>query len=115
MRSVAEQRKLVQDGKSQTMNSKHIDHDNDGDSEAVDIVVYVEGRVSWDIGYYGMVAEAFRQASIDLDVELRWGGSWTVLNKEHSASQAYTNYLDRKQKEGKVPFVDGMHFELYRG
>ena len=50
-RSVAEHKHLVDSGKSWTMDSKHL-YQSDGFAHAVDFVVYVNGKVSWDIQYY---------------------------------------------------------------
>lgn len=83
LRSVSRQQKLVMEGKSKTMNSRHLT------GHAVDIVVYVEGKVSWDFKYYEQVAGHILGLAAKMDIPLIWGGSWK-------------------------DFKDGPHFELNR-
>jgi peptidoglycan LD-endopeptidase CwlK len=66
-RTVEEQAELVREGKSKTMNSKHIT------GEAFDIAVLKNGKVSWDFNDYkpfGVLGE---------DIGLEWGGSWATF------------------------------------
>ena len=117
LRSRSRQKELVASGKSQTMNSKHLDHPSTPDiidSWAIDVYAYVDGAVSWDVGYYVKIAEAFRIAGIELNHNIRWGGSWTVLNQEDSALAAYDGYIKRKNQAGAQPFVDAPHFEIIK-
>lgn len=60
LRTKERQKQLVAEGKSQTMSSPHLT------GEAVDVVAYVGGQVSWDIALYRKIAEAFKQAGQDL-------------------------------------------------
>ena len=80
LRSVERQKKLVASGKSTTMNSRHIT------GHAVDLFPY---PVSWDWQFFYPIAEAMKQASRQLDVDLEWGGDWKS-------------------------FPDGPHFQLSR-
>lgn len=80
LRSVERQKKLVATGKSTTMNSRHIT------GHAVDLFPY---PVSWDWQFFYPIAEAMKQASKQLDVDLEWGGDWKS-------------------------FPDGPHFQLSR-
>ena len=86
MRSLDRQKQLVAEGKSKTMNSRHLDNGH-GVSEALDIAVYVDGKLTWEIGHYRKVAAAFFKAAIELGVQIEWGGLWQT-------------------------FVDGPHFQL---
>ncbi|AUR83848.1 D-alanyl-D-alanine carboxypeptidase [Vibrio phage 1.042.O._10N.286.45.B8] len=86
VRTIEKQREYYNAGKSKTMNSRHMENKN-GVSEALDIAVYVNGKITWDIKYYRKVAQAFFKAAIELNVQIRWGGLWES-------------------------FVDGPHFEL---
>ncbi|WON77821.1 M15 family metallopeptidase [Serratia sp. UGAL515B_01] len=88
LRSVARQRELVRDGKSQTMNSRHIT------GHAIDVVAYIGKDISWEWKYYEQIAAAFKQASSELNVPIEWGGDWKTLkdgphfqlpHKEHPA------------------------------
>lgn len=83
LRTVDRQKELVDQGASQTMNSKHIG------GNAIDIGVYIESGLTWEIRYYRKVAQAFFTAAIELGVQIEWGGLWES-------------------------FIDGVHFELKR-
>lgn len=69
-RSVARQRELVAKGASQTMNSRHLT------GHAVDLVVLVNGVVSWHWPLYHKLAVAMKQAAKDVGVKIEWGGDW---------------------------------------
>ena len=86
MRTIEEQEKLVADGKSQTMNSRHLVQD-DGYSHAIDIAVYNRDGLTWEVGYYRKVVQAFFTAAIEENVQINSGVLWRT-------------------------FVDGPHIEL---
>lgn len=70
-RTLKRQAKLVEQKLSWTMNSRHIP------GYAVDIVVYINGKVTWHGGAYTRVwKEAFEPASKELKVPLKWGGNF---------------------------------------
>ena len=73
MRDAVRQKKLVESGASQTLNSRHLT------GHAVDVAALVEGRVRWDWPLYGRIAAAFKAAARDLDTPLIWGGDWPRL------------------------------------
>ena len=109
LRTVEQQRKHVQSGASQTMNSKHLTGD------AVDLMAWAAGRASWEMPYYFKIAEAMRLAAIEEKVSIRWGGAWTVQDLPNffgTAADAYESYVDTRRKQGRRPFIDGPHFEL---
>ncbi len=83
LRTQERQRQLVAEGASQTMNSRHLT------GEAVDVAAYVGGAVSWDFPLYQKISEAFKQAALELNTPIEWGGEWKTL-------------------------VDGPHFQLKR-
>lgn len=83
VRSLERQKELVEAGKSQTMNSRHLT------GKAVDIAVFVDGKVTWDFKYYKEVADHIKVMAILNDIAIVWGGDW-------------------------VSFKDGPHFELDR-
>lgn len=89
LRTPEEQAENVKNGTSQTMKSRHLPNGN-GLSEAIDIVIYVNGSVNWDIKYYRKVAGAFFKAAFELGIAIEWGGHWESL-------------------------VDGPHFQLSGG
>ena len=73
LRTVERQKQLVAEGKSQTMNSRHLT------GHAVDVVAYVGNQVSWEWPLYEKIAAAFRQASQELNIPVEWGGDWKTL------------------------------------
>ena len=109
LRSVETQRKYVAAGKSQTMASKHIE------GRAVDLIAYVDGKVSWELNLYDDLADAMKAAAIEQGVALKWGAAWNVpdITKWNGTMEkAMMHYVDTRRKEGKRPFIDGPHFEL---
>ena len=67
LRSKSRQRKLVNDGKSKTMNSRHLT------GHAVDIAPW---PISWDWDEFYPIADAMKEAADELGVDLEWGGDW---------------------------------------
>ena len=70
MRTVERQRELVAKGASTTMNSRHLD------GHAVDLGAYVDGTVRWDWPLYHKIADAMKEAALELQVDMDWGGDW---------------------------------------
>lgn len=106
LRTKATQALYVKQGKSQTMNSKHLD------GLAVDLAAWVNGTINWNFDYYFKIADAVRKASIELGMKVKWGGAWRYLNDYDSSRKAYDAYIAERKKLGKKPFLDGVHFEL---
>ncbi|CAI1685480.1 M15 family metallopeptidase [Serratia fonticola] len=73
VRSMARQRDLLREGKSQTLRSRHLT------GHAVDVVAYLGREISWDWKYYEQIAEAFKRASVELKIPIEWGGGWKTL------------------------------------
>lgn len=88
LRSLSTQKKYVNEGKSQTLNSMHLRQES-GYSHAVDFAVYLGSDITWDIKYYRKVIQAFFTAAIEEGVQIRAGGLWQ-------------------------DFIDGPHIELDR-
>tara|TARA_R110002051_G_scaffold108883_1_gene181668 strand:+ start:639 stop:1055 length:417 start_codon:yes stop_codon:yes gene_type:complete len=110
VRSVARQKKLVNSGASQTMNSKHIT------GEAVDLMAYMDGRGSWEISLYDEVATAMKFGAREVDLSIRWGAAWHVPNiakADWSMEEIMNQYIDIQRAAGKRPFIDAPHFEIY--
>lgn len=83
LRTLERQKQLVAQGKSQTMNSRHLDNGN-GVSEAIDIKVYVGGQIVWEHRYFRRVIQAFVRAAIELGIQLEFGGLWeTFIDSPH--------------------------------
>lgn len=83
LRTFERQKELFEAGKSQTMNSRHLR------GLAVDIAVFIDGKINWDFPNYTLVAEHIKEVAKELDIPIQWGGDWTS-------------------------FKDGPHFELHR-
>ena len=109
LRTIETQRKYVATGKSQTMESKHLT------GEAVDLVAYINGQVSWELNLYDNIADAIKQAAIEKNVAIRWGAAWNVPDIRlwrGTMEEAMVYYIDTRRKQNKRPFIDGPHFEL---
>ena len=70
LRTLERQKTLVARGASTTLNSRHIT------GHAVDLGAYVDGEVRWDWPLYHKIAEAMKQAALELKVDMDWGGDW---------------------------------------
>jgi len=108
LRTIEEQEALVAKGASQTMKSKHLD------GLAVDLMAYVDGRGCWEVSVYDEVADAVKQAAIELDVPIRWGAAWNVPDIrawDDNMEEAMNYYIDERRGQNRRPFIDGPHFE----
>ena len=109
VRTEERQKELVAKGASKTMKSKHLD------GNAVDLMVYVDGRGCWELNLYDEVADAMRQAAIEEGVPVRWGCAWhidNIVDYDGTMEDAMNAYIDLRRSQGKRPFLDGPHFEL---
>ena len=109
LRTVEEQKELVESGASQTMNSKHLD------GNAVDLVAYVGPKISWELNVYDDVAEAIKTAAIEHDLSIRWGAAWHVEDIREwngTMEELMLAYIDLRRRQGKRPFIDAPHFEV---
>lgn len=70
LRTRERQKKLVAEGKSRTMNSRHLT------GHAID---FVDPKGSYDAAEMTKIADAIKQASSDLSVPIVWGGDWTTF------------------------------------
>tara|TARA_R100001591_G_scaffold51968_1_gene62052 strand:+ start:32 stop:496 length:465 start_codon:yes stop_codon:yes gene_type:complete len=114
VRSLAEQKRLYEAKRSQTMKSKHLVQE-DGYSHAVDLMAYDGSDPSWDIVMYDDIADAMKAAAKETGARIRWGAAWTIDNIaewERPMQDAMNNYIDVRRKSGRTPFIDGPHFEL---
>lgn len=88
VRDPERQKKLLDAGASQTLNSRHIPGP-DGYGKAVDLGAWVDDQVDWSWPLYYKIADAMKEAAKIHSVKIVWGGDW-------------------------VKFKDGPHFELDR-
>ena len=109
VRTVVQQKALVESGASQTMDSKHLK------GRAVDLMAYVNGRGCWELNVYDNIADAMKRAAIESDVAIRWGAAWTVTDIREwngTMEEAMNSYVDTRRGQGRRPFIDAPHFEL---
>lgn len=119
LRTRARQAKLVEQGASQTMNSRHL-VGTDGLGHAVDLVPLIDfdgdgkSELRWDWPLCYRVAEVVRQASIELGVVIRWGGVWdrAIAGLSGDVEREVADYTARRRAQGLKAFLDGPHFEL---
>lgn len=114
VRTLTEQKKLYESGRSQTMKSKHLIQ-GDGYSHAVDLVAYDGSDVIWEINVYDNIADAMAEAASEIGCKLKWGAAWSVGNITEyvgTMEEAMNEYIDLRRSEGRRPFIDGPHFEL---
>lgn len=86
-RTPERQQQLYKEGKSRTLNSRHLT------GHAVDIAVFIGKDVSWDFRYYDAVAEHIKKVAESLKIPIVWGGEWRglvdgphfELNRKHYA------------------------------
>jgi len=94
-RTMAEQQRLVAEGLSKTMNSKHLEQE-DGSAWAVDVAPY---PIDWNntkrFYYFAGMMLALAPIYLPEGYTLRWGGDWDMDND-----------LDDQT------FMDLVHFEL---
>jgi peptidoglycan L-alanyl-D-glutamate endopeptidase CwlK len=84
LRTLDEQRAMVESGASQTMNSAHLT------GYAVDVAYFdAQGRIIWDWPIYEKNAATIQRIAAEDGVPIQWGGDWPTLR-------------------------DGPHFELHR-
>jgi peptidoglycan L-alanyl-D-glutamate endopeptidase CwlK len=108
LRTAKRQQELVNKGASQTLNSKHITGD------AVDLAAWL-GTIRWEQALYYPIAEAMRQAAMEQNVAIRWGGAWTVRDIRlwtGSMEDAQARYSQVNREQGKKIFIDSPHWEL---
>jgi len=76
-RTPTRQKALVEAGASWTMNSRHLT------GHAIDVAPYIGGTIRWDWPPFFKIADAFKQASKELDIPIVWGGDWKVRDGPH--------------------------------
>jgi peptidoglycan L-alanyl-D-glutamate endopeptidase CwlK len=73
LRSLERQRQLVAEGRSRTLNSRHLT------GHAVDLAPLERDQPVWDWPAYGRLAEIVKQAAREVSVPIEWGGDWTTF------------------------------------
>ena len=110
LRTIEEQRVLFDKGASKTMASKHISGD------ALDLMAYIGSRGSWELNLYDNIGDAIIDAAREVGVGLRWGAAWhcpDVREWNGSCEDLMNAYVDLRRSQGKRPFIDAPHWEIY--
>ena len=109
LRTIDDQRKLVEKKVSFTMKSKHIE------GKAFDVVAYVGLRPSWELELYDDIADTIIQAAKEIGVkQLKWGGAWhidNILDWDGTALEAYDDMVKVRTEQGRRVFTDMPHFQ----
>ena len=109
MRTLEEQQKLYDSGRSQTMKSKHLD------GRAVDLVAYFGSDISWELNVYDDICDAMAEAARRNSVAIKWGAAWSegdIRMYQGTAEDSMNAYIDLRRSEGRRPFIDAPHFEM---
>ena len=70
VRTLERQKQLLAEKKTKTLNSKHLT------GHAVDIAVFIDGKITWDLKEYKLVVSLFKEAAKELNVEIECGADW---------------------------------------
>ena len=114
VRSLAEQEKLYNAGRSQTMKSRHLVQE-DGYSHAVDLMAYDGSNPSWDIVMYVDIADSMKAAAKETGAKICWGAAWhidDITSWDGTMEDAMNAYVDLRRSQNRRPFIDGPHFQL---
>ena len=109
LRTLEEQKKLYEQGRSQTMKSKHLE------GKAVDLVAYFGSDISWELNVYDEICDAMGAAARSHGVPIKWGAAWSegdIRAYPRSAEDAMNTYIDLRRSQGRRPFIDAPHFEM---
>jgi peptidoglycan L-alanyl-D-glutamate endopeptidase CwlK len=119
-RTPEKQQQKVDQGVSTTTHSHHVIGYTKmplaaGCSGAIDVVPYVNGAALWDWNYCAQIAWAVRQASIQLDIPVTWGGAWGYLLSDAvyeppAGTDPAAHMLNVSHAYNSFP--DGPHFHL---
>lgn len=109
VRTLEEQKKLYESGRSQTMKSKHLD------GKAVDLVAYFGSDISWELNVYDDICDAMAEAARRNSVAIKWGAAWSegdIRMYQGTSEDAMNAYVDLRRSQGRRPFIDAPHFEM---
>jgi len=109
LRTLEEQKRLVAEGRSQTMKSKHLE------GRAVDLVAYFGSDISWELNVYDDICDAMAEAARKQGVAIKWGAAWSegdIREYAGTAEEAMNAYIDLRRSQGRRPFIDAPHFEM---
>lgn len=93
LRTVERQKELVKNGKSQTMNSRHLY------GYAVDLC---DCDGCYDVPDMQAIARAMKSAAAELDIPIKWGGDWKSFKDTPHFELDRAKYPDKGDKKPKV-------------
>jgi peptidoglycan L-alanyl-D-glutamate endopeptidase CwlK len=76
VRTMAEQKKLLEAGFSSTLRSRHLPVGNPPVSHAVDFAFILNGKPRWDWPPFAELAARMKEAAKEEGVPIEWGGDW---------------------------------------
>lgn len=86
VRTAQRQDKLLREGKSKTMNSRHLT------GHAVDIAVMNDGDVTWEWPAYAEAAKAVKASANRLGIAVEWGGDWPTFKDGTHFQLSWADY-----------------------
>ena len=86
MRTKERQQILVDNGASNTMNSRHLT------GHAIDVVACLEGDINWSWPLYSRISDAMKLASRTLNIPIEWGGDWRTFKDGGHFQLPYSSY-----------------------
>lgn len=97
VRNRRRQEQLVLSGASQTMNSRHLT------GHAIDVAAWADGAISWAWPHYHLIAEAFKRAAKELEIDIVWGGDWETFKDGPHFQLSHTVYPAIGEKSAPTP------------
>lgn len=73
VRSPTRQQKLVDEGKSKTLNSRHIT------GHAIDLAIIKDGKAIWDVQPYIELSLHIKSIAKGMEIPIVWGGDWKTF------------------------------------
>ena len=70
LRSLERQKQLFKEGKSKTMNSRHLT------GNAVDVCIIIDGKASWDFNKYVELMTYIKKIALALNIKIQCGCDW---------------------------------------
>ena len=94
VRDADRQLKLYKDGKSKTLNSRHLS------GHAVDFAVLDEqNEVTWEWDYYRETAAAFKDSAKVFGIDAEWGGDWPNFKDGTHIQLSWASYPLREDQK----------------
>jgi len=102
LRSLPRQRQLVAQGKSRTLNSRHLT------GHAIDLCAIERGKLKWGPPDSTAVAAAMKSAAEELQVDVEWGGDWRSFQDTPHFQLSWKSYPKQDTSWHTSEQVDAM-------